>query len=161
MDGLGIDWKILLLQVVNFLVLLWLLKRFVYKPFLAMLQKRQKRIEEGVKKSEEAEKSLAKIRALAQEVEAANERKAREVVVAAEHKVQEKTRQMMAAAEEERKKAAEAARLAIERERVQARESQQKESVDMAFAVAEKFLKEKIDKAADKALIEKLASQIK
>lgn len=44
---LGIDWKLLLAQAVNFFVLLYVLKRFAYGPIMKMLKNRQNRIAEG------------------------------------------------------------------------------------------------------------------
>jgi len=160
MEGLGIDWKILLGQVINFLVLLWLLKRFVYKPFLNVLQKRQSQIEQGIKKSREAEESLARIRALTQEVKAASEKKAKELILEAEKKAQEKTKAVMTAAEEEKKRLVESTRAAMEKELVASRDQRQKETVDLALAVSGKFLGQKMDKEQDKKIIEKLVSSI-
>ena len=58
---LGIDWKLLLSQVVNFALLLIILRFFVYKPILNMLKKRQEKIEEGLAKSEEADVRLKEV----------------------------------------------------------------------------------------------------
>ena len=39
-----IDWFTVVAQVVNFLILVWLLKRFLYRPILAAIDAREKRI---------------------------------------------------------------------------------------------------------------------
>ena len=39
-----IDWFTVSAQVVNFLILVWLLKRFLYKPILHAIDAREKRI---------------------------------------------------------------------------------------------------------------------
>jgi F-type H+-transporting ATPase subunit b len=39
-----IDWFTVAAQVINFLILVWLLKRFLYKPVLAAIDEREKRI---------------------------------------------------------------------------------------------------------------------
>lgn len=57
----GIDWKLLLAQVVNFAVLFFLLKKFAYKPVLAMLRKRTEEIKEGFAMRAKAEKTLGEI----------------------------------------------------------------------------------------------------
>ncbi|MBI4224709.1 MAG: F0F1 ATP synthase subunit B [Candidatus Sungbacteria bacterium] len=54
----GIDWRLLLAQAVNFFLLLFLLKKFAYKPILAMLAKRRHEIEKGFELRREAEKTL-------------------------------------------------------------------------------------------------------
>lgn len=40
MEALGIDVKLIVVQAANFLILLYLLKRFMYQPILNMLNKR-------------------------------------------------------------------------------------------------------------------------
>ena len=57
----GIDWKLLLAQAVNFFVLLFLLRRFAYKPILRMLKERKREIEKGIEFKEQAEKELRSI----------------------------------------------------------------------------------------------------
>lgn len=161
MEGLGIDPKILIGDIITFVILLIVLKKYAYKPFLAVLEKRRSMIEEGVQKSQDAEKSLQKIRTLAEEVKAAQEKRAKEVMVAAEAKAQEKTKIILAGAEDEKAKIIETAKKAMDQERVAARERQEREAVDLAIALAEKVLQEKITKEGDRKLIEKIAAGIK
>ena len=58
-----IDWFTVAAQVVNFLLLVWLLKRFLYKPVLAAIDEREKRIatqiQDAEKKKAEAVKEQA------------------------------------------------------------------------------------------------------
>ncbi|MDO8500119.1 MAG: F0F1 ATP synthase subunit B [bacterium] len=54
----GIDWRLLLAQAVNFLILFFLLHRFAYRPVLSILSERKKKIEEGIMMQEEAEQRL-------------------------------------------------------------------------------------------------------
>ena len=44
-------WEILM-QMVNFLILLWLMKKFLYKPLISFLDKREKEIEENIQSAE-------------------------------------------------------------------------------------------------------------
>lgn len=55
----GIDWRLLLAQVINFFILLYVLKRFAYTPIINMLQERKNRIEAGMKASDDAKKRLS------------------------------------------------------------------------------------------------------
>ena len=54
----GIDWKLFLAQVVNFSVILFILRKFAYQPILNMLRDRQENIKKGIKMSAQAEKDL-------------------------------------------------------------------------------------------------------
>ncbi len=58
---LGIEWKLLLSQGINFLVLLVVLTFVVYRPLLAVLKERKKKIEFGLQGAEEAKRRLAEI----------------------------------------------------------------------------------------------------
>ncbi len=48
-----IDWFTTAAQIVNFLILVWLLKKFLYKPVLNAMERRQQRIAESLREAEE------------------------------------------------------------------------------------------------------------
>lgn len=57
----GINWKLLLIQSINFGLLLLILWKFLYKPLVRMIAKRQETIEQGVKDAEKAEINLLEV----------------------------------------------------------------------------------------------------
>ena len=61
LSKLGINWKLLLAQIVNFLILLFILHRFAYKPVLKMLNDRSSKIEKGLRDAEDSQKKLQEI----------------------------------------------------------------------------------------------------
>jgi F-type H+-transporting ATPase subunit b len=54
----GIDWKILLVQIVNFSLLLGALSYFLYKPLTKLIEARRAQIIQGVADAERAESAL-------------------------------------------------------------------------------------------------------
>ncbi len=56
----GLDPYLFGAQVVNFLIVLYLLKKFLYKPVLDTLKKREDAIKEGLKQAEESQILLNK-----------------------------------------------------------------------------------------------------
>jgi len=58
LNNLGVDWKLLLAQVVNFFILFLILNRFVYKPIVNILRKRRDDIEKGIEFTKNAEEKL-------------------------------------------------------------------------------------------------------
>ena len=58
---LGVDWKLLLAQAVNFGIVLAVLTFFLYRPLLKILRERREKIASGVKASEEGERRLKEI----------------------------------------------------------------------------------------------------
>lgn len=68
MDQLGISWGLLISQIINFAVLIFILRAFLYRPVLNMLEQRKERIAQSMKDTErasaaaqEAEQDKAKV----------------------------------------------------------------------------------------------------
>lgn len=58
LEAFGIDWKLLLIQAVNFGVLLAALTYFLYKPTMRVLDERRAKVAKGVEDAEAAEVKL-------------------------------------------------------------------------------------------------------
>lgn len=56
----GINPILISAQVVNFLIILYVLKRFLYKPILSVIKKREQSIRDGLKQAEEARMLMEK-----------------------------------------------------------------------------------------------------
>jgi len=56
----GINWTLTIAQIVNFLVVLYVLKRYLYKPLFNVLKKRQDLAKESIKNAEDSQKALEK-----------------------------------------------------------------------------------------------------
>jgi F-type H+-transporting ATPase subunit b len=161
MEGLGINWKILLGDIINFAILFFLLKKFVFKSFSETLKKRKEKIEAGLKKSEEAEAALVKIRLQDKEIREAGEKNARELIKEAEINADKKRQAILALAEEEKQKIILKAKETAEKEISDKREQQKRETIEMSFLLSEKLLKEKFDRGKDKKLMEEIISGLK
>ncbi len=57
----GIDWRLLLINAVNFGLVLLALWYFLYAPILKMLEERRKKVSDGVRDAESARRRLAEI----------------------------------------------------------------------------------------------------
>lgn len=60
LDKLGIDYRLIIAQVVNFAILLFVLHRFAYKPILKVLAERRERIERSQKDAAALEERISK-----------------------------------------------------------------------------------------------------
>ncbi len=72
-----IDWLTTIAQVINFLVLVWLLKRFLYRPVIEVMDRREQRIgdrlEQAREREAEAEAAIQDCRERQRELEAGRE----------------------------------------------------------------------------------------
>ncbi len=58
-DSFGITWPLFIAQVINFIIVLFVLKKFAFGPIQAMLEQRKNRISEGEEKLKRIETQLA------------------------------------------------------------------------------------------------------
>lgn len=77
-----IDWLTVAAQIVNFLVLVWLLQRFLYRPITTAMARREERIESRLSEAKAArtgaEADAARLREKQEELEASREKVLRE-----------------------------------------------------------------------------------
>jgi F-type H+-transporting ATPase subunit b len=121
-ETFGFDWKIFLSQVISFILVALVLRRFAYKPILAVLEERRQRIAEGLLNAEKIKQQLAEAEQRHAEILAKANAQAQKMIdearESAEHVGERKQQEAIAAAEQIIAKAKEAS--AIERERVMA-----------------------------------------
>lgn len=151
--ALGIDFRAFAIQLVTFLFVYLILRRFVFKPVVRLLNNRQETIEQGVKltsqlanQKEELDKEVAEARKQA--------RKEAEKIVADSHA---QASAMIKDAEEAAQAKAEAvmkdAQQKIADEASRARRDLEREMVDLVVSATEKVTGEKLDAKKDNTLI--------
>ncbi len=59
MEKLGINWSLLIAQIVNVALLLWMLSSFLFKPIIAMLNERTKRVQESLAEADKMKSQIA------------------------------------------------------------------------------------------------------
>ena len=64
----GLNWQLLLAQIINFLIILYVLKRYLYPPLFKVFKKREELVKESIQKAEENEKLLEKAKVQEKEV---------------------------------------------------------------------------------------------
>ncbi len=61
LHAFGVNWKLLLIQIMNIGILLFLFQRYVYPPLFRIMEERQKKIEEGLRGAEEIRREKEKM----------------------------------------------------------------------------------------------------
>jgi F-type H+-transporting ATPase subunit b len=64
LSKLGIDWRLFIAQLINFLILVFVLYKFLYKPILNLLDSRKEKIEKGLRDAEKIGEELEKTKEL-------------------------------------------------------------------------------------------------
>jgi len=89
-ETFGIDWRVLIVQLVNFALLLGLLWHFLYKPLVKLIESRREQIIKGVADAERAEAALRDSDAKKSELLAQASIEADKLIAAAREKGKEK-----------------------------------------------------------------------
>jgi len=58
-EKLGINWGLLIGQIINVIFLVWLLSQFLYKPILNMLSERTRRVQDSLSEADQVKQQLA------------------------------------------------------------------------------------------------------
>jgi len=80
MEALGIDLKLMIAQLVNFGILLFLLNKFLYKPITNMLDERKNKVETGIKDAESAKNNLENAEDQAEKIKTEAKTEANEIL---------------------------------------------------------------------------------
>lgn len=157
--ALGINWQAFIIQLITFLIVFLVLKRFAFKPITKVLASRRKLIDDGVNLGEAMKRKSAEL-----EAEVSNQlQKARTDADKLLTLAQQEARQVIQSAEDDARAKAEAisaeAKQRIEQDISIARKKLEKELVGLVAEATEAIIDEKIDAKKDSALIDRALKQ--
>jgi len=159
-QALGIDARMLIFQIIGFLVLVFFMGKFVFPILNKSIDKREAAIRESANAVEKARADAAEAeKRIQKQLDEAKQQAADAIDVA--HK---EAAALLAAAEEKAKKRAdhivETAHARLEQDEQAARESLRKEVKHLVADATETIIKQKLDSKGDAAVIESaIASQ--
>lgn len=159
LGSLGIDVQLLVLQSVAFLILLFVLAKWVFPSLNAMLDRREKAIAESLQAAAEAEKNatnsqheveklLKKARGEADEIIATAKVEATSLVDTAEKKSRERAERIVKDAEVELRNDIEKARTMLK-----------KETIELVAAATEKVLGNAVTAGVDEKMIKSAVAE--
>lgn len=155
-----LDWTTFVLEIVNFLILVWLLKRFLYQPVLEFLARRRADIDRSMGEALQAHEEAEGLKAQYENrlTDWAQERHAAQEALHAELE-QERARRLsevkQAMAEEEEK-----SRVVEERRRQEFRRQAEQTALGLAGRFASRLLEEAAGPHTTNALAELLAREL-
>ena len=139
----GIDARLILLQVINFGLLMAVLSYLLYKPVLKVLAERQEKIAQGVKDAEEAAKAKADATEERKGIIAQANKEAEAMATRAKEHAVAKGDELVAQAQAKAEQIAKDATLRSEEMKATALKESEAEIAKLAILAAEKVLKER------------------
>jgi F-type H+-transporting ATPase subunit b len=151
--GLGIDINILVAQIVNFLIVVFVLQKLLYKPVMTMLDKRRREVEEGLKlkadMDDEKEKLVERRKKIVKEANA----EAQRIVAAAVADAKKEGEQILTDARTEAKTEMDKRLAEVARERSKIIDEAREKALEYAIVLSEKILGAKLNKAEQERLL--------
>jgi len=140
-SALGIDWRLLIIQGINFGVLLGALTYFLYQPMMKMIDERREKIAEGVRKADEADRNLLAAKEEGEGIVGAAAREAETLAATARTRADEKGGEIVKAAEARAEATLRDANARAEEAKRAAMQESQREIARAAMLAAEKILR--------------------
>lgn len=151
---LGIDWKLFVAQIVNFVILLLVLRRFAYQPILNLLEERREKIEQGLKHSDEATEYLKSAREESSRMLAKAKQDAQRMIEEAQGMAEKTAKTIISESQEEANKIVEDARRKMQQEKVRIMDDVRADMVNLITLAMEKTIQKRFDSEDDQKFID-------
>jgi F-type H+-transporting ATPase subunit b len=153
--------KSLIIQGINFFILLFLLQKLLYKPLLAKMSERTEAIRKSLDEAQKARAEAAKQQQENAERLRAAHAEAAAIRTAALKEAADEQRKLVDAARAEATRLVESARAQMEADIRRAREELRREVSDLAINVAEKLIRKSLDDADHRRIVAEALSQLR
>ncbi|MFQ5957654.1 MAG: F0F1 ATP synthase subunit B [Candidatus Brocadiales bacterium] len=160
LKALGVDFRLLLIQAAGFLILLYILRKYLFDTILAMIKARREEVQETYDKSEEYHKEAANLKAEYQ-------RKVTEAEEEAEEKLTAAVKEAKALGEElveKSRQEAEAIKLkaneTLELERKKAATEIRDQVVNLSMLAAQRIVGQSVDKQKAGELVDEFITDV-
>ena len=154
--ALGFNLPGLIAQLINFGVLLLILRLFLYPPLMRVLDERKRRIQEGLERAEQAVEQAQASEGEAKRIMEEARAEAREAVARSQETAQRLREELEQRARAEADQIVTRAREEIAIERDQAIELLRGEFADLTIAAAERVIGQSLDRDAHQRLIDEV-----
>jgi F-type H+-transporting ATPase subunit b len=150
------DLTTFLFQIVNFIVLLFILKRLLYKPVREIIEKRRALIEKTVQDAEKTKLDALELREKYQKEMDQLKDVRGQILERLQQEVMEERKKMLRTAEEEAGRVIEREKAIFDAEKKRLQTDLKDEAVDTACVLAENLLKDLSDEELHKAIFRRL-----
>jgi len=161
LSALGINLGYILVQIFNFLALFVVLRAWVYKPIMGMLEKRKSTIAQGLENARIAEEARANAEKDASKITLEAQTKATHIINEATERAEKVITELKAEADNDISKERAATLAEVDDERARMLGDLRGQVAALAIAAAQKLVGETLDEKRQHALLEEFFSGVK
>jgi len=152
-EQLGIDGRWFLSQIVNFVILLLILQRFLYKPILNMLQQRQERIRESMEYADRVKREAERAQEDYEKKIEESRREAQAIIAQAMQQAERLREEILAKAQDEAREIKAKALEDVEYERKRVVAELRDQVADLAILAAGRVLGKALDEKTHRQVV--------
>jgi len=160
-EGLGLNLGYLFVQIFNFAIIFVVLRAWVYKPILGLLERRRNAIAEGLEDARVAAEARQNAEQEAEKVLSDAQTKASQILRDANERAETQGKEIITAAEAEAAKKRDEALAEVESERERILGDMRGQVGALAIAAAQKLINASLDEQRQRALINEFFSGVK
>jgi F-type H+-transporting ATPase subunit b len=160
MEMLGLSWQGVLIQICGFLLLLWLLKRFLFGPLQTALSTRRTEIQGTYDRLDAQQRELDQRRADLEARLVGIENEARERILSAVAEAKTMQEQIISEAREQADRTIEQGRRMIQMEQEKAIATLREEMADLAVRAAGRLIDENLNDDRHRRIVSDFISQV-
>lgn len=157
---LGLDYKLIIAQAVNFVLLLIILQRLAYKPVLKMLNDRTEKIDKSLKQAKKIEEKLKNT----EEIKLAEIKKAKEehrkIIKEAQEIAERKSQEAIEKTRIKTQEIVENAKMEITAGKEKSVKEAKKEIADISIQIAKKIIGNNLNEKEQKGIADDILSKI-
>ncbi len=155
MEQLGIEPNLLLAQIVNFLIIFFVLSKLLYKPILGMLEKRKKEITAGLELTEKMRLEEEKLNVRKEKLLDEARKEARNIVEAGKKEADAQAKEIVESAHKASQDIIEKGKEDVVELRAGMQKDVRRAAVDIAQAMTKQLLSQVLTPADQHKLIQK------
>lgn len=140
MESLGINLGIIVVQIINFGLLVFVLNKFLYKPILAAIKAKRNEVAEINKLKEDFEKESIEEKNKSENIIKEAEKEKSKTIEEAKAAMLLQKKQILEKAQKEAKEILARAKLEIEADRKTLAKDYEKDVIDAAFEISKRFI---------------------
>ena len=159
-SSLGINLKGFIFQLITFVIVLLILRRWVFPKLIATLEARRKTLEESLIQAKETQEALEKAEEKAAEILHKAREKADQALADAQNQAKDLIAKAEVAAQEQAGRITKEAQDQLHQERNKLYEDLKNELAGLVALATEKVLRRKIDEQEDRHLIEESLKEV-
>ena len=158
-EALGISLKEFIFYMINFLILVGVLTKFLYKPFLGVLEERKRKIQDAFDSAEmtnrRADEKMANYTARIANVE----EEGREIIKEAKQRAEAQAADIISEANEKASQIVAAAQRQIELDKQKAMDEMKQQVAALAMMAAEKIVERDIAQIGQEQIVDEIIEQ--